>query len=66
MKIEHIAFWVNELDLMRVFYLNYSKLASTEKYYNPQKEFTSYFLSFGQGKAGMELMHRPYVLGTRA
>jgi len=45
---------------MKNFYLNFFDLKSNEKYYNPQKKFSSYFLSFETG-ARIELMHRPDI-----
>ena len=60
MKIEHIAIWTSDLEKMRDFYLHFFELESNEKYYNPKKEFSSYFLSFEEG-ARIELMHRPDI-----
>ncbi|MFT0715574.1 VOC family protein [Maribacter arcticus] len=60
MKIEHIAIWTSDLEKMKDFYLHFFELESNEKYYNPKKEFSSYFLSFEKG-ARIELMHRPDI-----
>ncbi|MDF0717398.1 VOC family protein [Muricauda sp. 334s03] len=60
MKIEHIAIWTSDLEKMRAFYLRFFELESNEKYYNPKKQFSSYFLSFKNG-ARIELMHRPDI-----
>lgn len=60
MKIEHIAIWTKDLEKMKCFYLKYFKLTSSEKYFNPKKKFSSYFLSFENG-ARIELMHRPDI-----
>lgn len=62
MKIEHIAIWTADLEGMKQFYLQFFDLQSNEKYYNPKKQFTSYFLSFKDG-ARIELMHRPEISG---
>ena len=62
MKIEHLAIWVNDLELMKGFYVKYFGMASNQKYINPQKQFESYFLSFNEGGARIELMHRPDIL----
>ena len=43
---------------MRSFYLEHFDLRSNEKYFNPTKKFSSYFLSFDNG-CRIELMHRP-------
>jgi lactoylglutathione lyase len=58
MKIEHIAIWVDDIEKMRQFYLAFFEAASSEMYYNPNKKYTSYFLSFGKDKTRIELMHR--------
>ncbi|WP_299552790.1 VOC family protein [Seonamhaeicola sp.] len=58
MKIEHIAIWTKDIEAMKAFYLKYFELSSNEKYYNPIKQFSSYFLSFKTG-ARIELMHKP-------
>jgi len=57
MKIEHIAIWVENLDVMRAFYMEYFKAKSNDLYHNPRKEFRSYFLTFDSG-ARIELMHK--------
>ena len=62
MKIEHLAIWVDDLEVMRQFYLSYFNLTSSEKYTNPKKGFTSYFLTFGEEKTRIELMHRADIL----
>ena len=58
MKIEHIAIWVDDLEKMHQFYLNYFDMTSGEKYVNSKKGFTSYFLTFGECKTRIELMNR--------
>lgn len=60
MKIEHIAIWVRNLELMRAFYTRHFSMESNEKYINEKKKFSSYFLSFESG-ARIEIMHRPDV-----
>ncbi|MGK7397473.1 MAG: VOC family protein [Candidatus Cyclobacteriaceae bacterium M3_2C_046] len=57
MKIEHIAIWVRDLEKMRQFYQHYFNCQSNQKYENPGKGFSSYFLSFDQG-ARLEIMHK--------
>lgn len=58
MKIEHLAIWVDDLEKMRQFYSKYFEMTSGEKYCNPSKGYTSYFLTCGDGEARLELMHR--------
>ena len=58
MRIEHIALWVKDPEKMKEFYCNYFLAVPSEKYYNAQKQFSSYFLSFKNG-ARIEIMHKP-------
>lgn len=60
MKLEHLAIWVEDLEKMKAFYCRYFDMISGEKYHNPTKKFSSYFLSFASG-ARIELMHRPDI-----
>lgn len=61
MKIEHIAIWVSDLELMKDFYVKYFNLSSNKKYHNPNKNFSSYFLSFPENSCRIELMHNPTI-----
>jgi lactoylglutathione lyase len=61
MKIDHIAIWVKDLEIMRAFYTSYFDMTSGEKYVNPKKQFSSYFLSFKNATTRMEIMHRPDI-----
>lgn len=60
MKIEHIAIWVKDIEKMKGFYLHFFDMKSNEKYENPKRNFSSYFLSFKDG-ARIELMHNPDI-----
>lgn len=60
MKIEHLAIWVSDLEIMRNFYEKYLEASSGALYKNPKTNFSSYFLSFGEG-ARLELMLRPDI-----
>lgn len=60
MRIEHLAIWVADLEVMRSFYENYFNARSGEIYRNTKKGFSSYFLSFEQG-ARLELMQKPDI-----
>ncbi len=60
MRIEHIAIWTKNIEEMKDFYMKFFDLSCNEKYYNPKKKFSSYFLSFKNG-ARIELMYRPDV-----
>ncbi len=65
MKIEHLAIWVADLEAMRSFYEKYFEAIPGNKYYNPTKNFSSYFLSFNGGPR-LELMHNPAITGNHA
>ncbi len=60
MKIEHLAIWVNDLEKMRNFYESYFEANAGNKYHNPKRDFTSYFLSFELGPR-LELMQKPNI-----
>ncbi|MDL2245254.1 VOC family protein [Parabacteroides sp. OttesenSCG-928-J18] len=64
MKIEHIAFWVDDIEKMREFYLHYFNLSCGDKYVNPTKNYTSYFLTFNEGGSRIELMNRPDTIAS--
>ena len=59
-KIEHVAIWVSDLELMKDFYQKYFGAASNGKYHNVRTGFESYFLSFGEGPR-IEIMKSPEV-----
>jgi len=60
MRIEHLAVWTNQLDALKAFYERFFNASSNEKYCNPKKQFSSYFLSFAGG-ARLELMQMPGI-----
>ncbi|UTZ43438.1 VOC family protein [Vibrio campbellii] len=55
MKIEHIAIWTERLEELKAFYEKSFNAVSNEKYHNPTKQFSSYFLSFESGER-LEMM----------
>ena len=60
MKLDHVAIWAVDIELMRTFYEKYFDARSNLKYENERKRFTSYFLTF-PGGGRLELMHRPDI-----
>ena len=58
--IEHLAIWTKNIEKMNTFYLEFFEVSANEKYFNPTKNFSSYFLSFPSGTR-IELMHRPEI-----
>lgn len=55
MKIEHIAIWTHQLEVMKDFYTHYFQGKANKKYINEKKQFSSYFISF-EGDCRLELM----------
>lgn len=62
MKINHIALWANDIELLRMFYVRYFGAISGEKYHNPVSGFTSYFLTFPDGDTRIEIMNVPEII----
>lgn len=62
MKINHIGIWVDNLDLIKEFYIKYFNVISSELYHNKTTGFKSYFLSFDDNTR-IEIMSRPDMLG---
>jgi lactoylglutathione lyase len=60
MKIDHLAIWTYNLEVLRDFYMHYFDASSTEIYYNHSKEFRSYFLIF-DGDCRIEIMEMPNI-----
>jgi len=59
MRIEHVAIWVADLERSREFYATTFGAVAGERYENPAKQFSSYFLSFPGSGARLELMTKP-------
>lgn len=59
MKIDHIAIWAEDTELLRKFYMRYFNMSCNDKYVNLKKNFSSYFLSFDDGGARIEMMNIP-------
>ena len=64
MKIEHIAIWAKDVEKLKGFYSHYFHAVAGEKYFNPKKNFHSYFLSFDTG-CRLELMQMPGILDNK-
>lgn len=65
MKIEHVAIWVSDLEKMKTFYTTYFNGKANERYENPVKKFSSYFISFSEG-CRLELMKRIDIVEKQA
>ena len=64
MKIEHVAMYVNDLEVVRDFFVRYFNGHSNEGYLNRNTGFRSYFISFDDG-ARLELMNKPEMADFR-
>jgi len=60
MRLEHIAIWTDDLEQLKDFYIKYFDGKPNKKYSNIQKQFHSYFISFGSG-ARLEIMTMPNI-----
>jgi len=60
MKINHLAIWVKDIEVMKSFYTKHFGAKPNDKYYNPTKKFSSFFLTFEEG-CRLELMHKPSI-----
>ena len=58
MKIEHIAMYVNDLEVAKEFFVKYLHGNANDGYHNKNTGFRSYFISFEDG-ARLELMKKP-------
>lgn len=65
MELEHLAIWAYDIELLRDFYIKYFDCSAGALYKNESKGFTSYFISFGDGRSRIELMHVPEVGGDQ-
>ena len=61
MMIEHIALYVNDLEVARDFFTRYLGGKSNDGYHNPWTDFRSCFISFDDG-ARLELMTKPEMV----
>jgi lactoylglutathione lyase len=59
-RIEHVAMWVRDLDMVAQFYARYFDARIGELYRNERKGFASRFLQFSSG-ARLEIMTRTGV-----
>ncbi len=60
-RLEHVALWVRDLDMVAAFYARYFDARVGARYENPRKGFRSCFLELGPG-ARLEIMTRGDVV----
>ncbi|MBS1511240.1 MAG: VOC family protein [Bacteroidetes bacterium] len=61
MTVEHIALWVEDLEMMKNFYAQYFEMTYGNKYTNYVTQFSSYFMEAKAGGARIELMQKPGI-----
>lgn len=59
-KIEHVAMYCQNLEIIKAFYEKYFDCTSGEKYINSSKGFESYFLNFEDGSR-LEIMSKTSI-----
>ncbi|MBQ7723598.1 MAG: VOC family protein [Selenomonadaceae bacterium] len=64
MNIDHVAIYVNNLEVEKNFFVKYFNAKASEKYNNFRNDFTSYFLTFDNGSR-FEIMHRIGMLDPK-
>lgn len=57
MRIEHLALWTTNLNVLKKFYCKYFEAKANHKYINEKTGFESYFLSFGE-ECRLEIMYK--------
>jgi lactoylglutathione lyase len=60
MRIDHIAIWTTNLELLKNYYVMYFNGNAGEKYINGETHFESYFINFESGSR-IELMKKPGI-----
>ena len=61
MKINHVALYVNDLEVAKKFFIDYFGAKANHLYHNEKKNFKSYFLSFDDGSR-LEIMNKPNLV----
>jgi len=64
MNIEHVAIYVNNLEVEKNFFIKYFGAKASEKYTNFRQDFSSYFLTFDNGSR-FEIMHRQSMIDPK-
>ncbi len=60
MVLDHVAIWTKQLEQLKDYYVRYFNGCANEKYFNKEKHFESYFLTFDSGTR-LELMEMPEI-----
>ena len=62
MKINHVAIYVKDLEKTRELYEKYFEARANEKYHTKNTGWQTYFLTFPDSEARLEIMSRPELL----
>ncbi len=60
MKLDHIAIWTENIELLKNYYVSFFDGHTNEMYINHNTQFQSYFISFQTG-ARLEIMWMPNI-----
>ena len=67
MRVEHVALWTRELERSRAFYERYFGARAGARYHSATRPgFVSYFLTFPDGGARLEMMTLPALADSAA
>ena len=64
MNIEHVAIYVNNLEIEKEFFVKYFGATASEKYTNFRNDFSSYFLVL-DNDTRLEIMHRQSMIDPK-
>lgn len=64
MRINHIAVWADDIELLKEFYCRWFGATAAPRYHNPKRGLTSYFLTFPDGGAMLEIMNEPEIMAV--
>ena len=65
MRIDHVAVWVKDLEIMKNFYERYFAVSSSKLYQNKKTGFKSYFLKF-DNNSRIEIMSRDDIFKEKS
>lgn len=63
MKIDHVAMYVQDIEVSKTFYETFFSATANQMYHNPKTGLKTYFLTFDSG-ARLEVMERPDMVKT--
>ncbi len=61
MRIDHVALYCIDLEVVKQFFMKYFNCTSNEQYHNPRTGLKTYILSFPDNGAKLEIMSRSEV-----